>query len=82
MPEQMTFGSLDIAFDEVCFAIEVDGWAFHTDHDLFVRDRRRKRALVAAGWTVVEVTWDDLTRRPDAVLDEIRRTLDRLRSGP
>ena len=70
---------LDIAFDEVRFAIEVDGWAFHSDHDQFVRDRRRKRALVAEGWTVIEVTWDDLVHRPDAVLGEIRRTLARLR---
>ncbi|MCD2194136.1 DUF559 domain-containing protein [Actinomycetospora endophytica] len=71
---------LDLAFDEVRFAIEVDGWVVHSDRDQFVRDRRRKRALVAEGWTVIEVTWDDLLRRPDQVLDEIRRTLARLRA--
>jgi very-short-patch-repair endonuclease len=46
-----------------------------------VRDRSRKRALVADGWTVVEVTWDDLMHRPDEVLDEIRRTLAPLGTG-
>jgi len=69
---------LDVAFLELCFAIEVDGWAFHSDRDRFVRDRIRKRALVAEGWTIVEVTWDDLLQRPEQVLDEIRRTLARL----
>jgi very-short-patch-repair endonuclease len=72
---------LDIAFPALRFAIEVDGWAFHSEHDRFVRDRSRKRALVADGWTVVEVTWDDLMHRPDEVLDEIRRTLARLGTG-
>jgi very-short-patch-repair endonuclease len=73
---------LDVAFDEVRLAVEVDGWAVHSDPDQFVRDRRRKRALVADGWTVIEVTWDDLVRRPERVLEEIRRTLARLRSTP
>lgn len=62
------------------FAIEVDGWAHHVDHDAFVDDRARKRALGADGWTVVEVTWADLEQRPDEVLDQIRRTLVRLGS--
>jgi very-short-patch-repair endonuclease len=69
---------LDVAFLELRFAIEVDGWAFHSDRDRFVRDRIRKRALVAEGWTIVEVTWDDLLQRPEQVLDDIRRTLARL----
>jgi very-short-patch-repair endonuclease len=84
-PVTLTSGQeylLDVAFDEVRLAIEVDGWAFHSDRDQFVRDRRRKRALVAGGWTVIEVTWDDLVHRPEEVLDEIRRTLARLRSAP
>jgi very-short-patch-repair endonuclease len=69
---------LDVAFPAVRFAIEVDGWAFHSERDRFVRDRSRKRALVADGWTIVEVTWDDLLHRLDQVLDDIRRTLGRL----
>ncbi len=69
---------IDVAFPAVRFAIEVDGWAFHVDPERFVRDRIRKRALVADGWTVVEVTWDDLLRRPDEVIGQVRRTLARL----
>lgn len=75
---------LDVAFEDVRFAIEEwgehadRGWAHHVDHDRFVDDRARKRALVADGWTVIEVTWADLQARPDEVLDQIRRTLARL----
>lgn len=69
---------LDVAFPELRLAVEVDGWAHHVDVDRFVRDRVRKRALVADGWTVIEVTWDDLVHRPDRVLDELRRILLRL----
>ena len=71
---------VDIAFPDVRFAVEVDGWAFHVDPERFVGDRVRKRTLVAAGWTVVEVTWDDLLHRPDEVVDQLRRTLARLRA--
>ena len=71
---------VDIAFPDVRFAIEVDGWAFHVDRARFVGGRVRKRSLVADGWTVIEVTWADLAERPAEVLDQIRRTLARLAS--
>ena len=69
---------VDIAFPEVRFALEVDGWAFHVDRERFVGGRGRKRELVAQGWTVAEVTWQDLVERPDEVIDQVRRTLLRL----
>lgn len=66
---------LDLAFDAERVAIEVDGWAWHADAERFRRDRQRQNALVLAGWTVLRFTWQDLTRRPAAVLAEIRRAL-------
>ena len=69
---------LDIAFPELRFVVEVDGWAHHVDREAFENDRARKRALVADGWTVVEVTWHDLEQRPSEVVDQIRRVLARL----
>jgi very-short-patch-repair endonuclease len=69
---------LDIAFEDVRLAVEVDGWAHHEDVDRFVDGRARKRALVADGWIVVEVTWHDLVEAPDRLVDELRRTLARL----
>jgi very-short-patch-repair endonuclease len=66
---------VDVAFSAARFALEVDGWAFHCDPERFVGGRGRKRALVADGWAVAEVTWEDLVQRPEKVLDEVRRTL-------
>ncbi len=68
---------LDVAFPVERVAIEVDGWAWHSTADRFATDRRRQNAVVLAGWTVLRFTWHDLTSRPDAVIAEIRRALNR-----
>ncbi|MFI7674011.1 DUF559 domain-containing protein [Actinophytocola sp. NPDC049390] len=67
--------ALDLAFPEARLAIEVDGWAWHSDVQRFRHDRRRQNALVLTGWTVLRFTWHDLTTRPDAVSYEIRLAL-------
>jgi very-short-patch-repair endonuclease len=66
---------LDVAFPSERVAIEVDGWAWHSDAARFAADRRRQNTVVLAGWTVLRFTWHDLTSRPDAVVAEIRRAL-------
>jgi very-short-patch-repair endonuclease len=66
---------LDVAVVRRRLAIEVDGWAWHSDVDRFATDRRRQNALVLAGWTVLRFTWNDLTCRPEAVIAQIRATL-------
>ncbi|MFN2535890.1 MAG: endonuclease domain-containing protein, partial [Pseudonocardiaceae bacterium] len=65
----------DGACSQARLAIEVDGWAWHSDVDRFATDRRRQNALVLAGWTVLRFTWNDLTCRPEAVIAQIRATL-------
>lgn len=74
---------LDVAFLAERIAIEVDGWAWHVNHDRFQHDRQRQNALTNHGWVVLRFTWHDLTVRADAVVGEIqacRRTRHR-RSG-
>jgi very-short-patch-repair endonuclease len=66
---------IDVAFVARRLAIEVDGWAWHSDVDRFAQDRRRQNALVLAGWTVLRFTWHDLMSRPQAVVAEIRAAL-------
>ena len=66
---------VDIAFPEGQVAIEIDGWAWHSDVERFRRDRRRQNALVLAGWTILRFTWHDLTNRPGAVVAEVRSAL-------
>ncbi len=66
---------VDLAFPAHRLAVEVDGWAWHTDPDRFQSDRARQNALVLAGWTVLRFTWSDVSERPDRVVAEIRRAL-------
>ncbi|MGH3721804.1 MAG: DUF559 domain-containing protein [Pseudonocardiaceae bacterium] len=63
---------IDVAFLAHRVAVEVDGWAWHSDVDRFAHDRRRQNALVLAGWTVLRFTWHDLMSRPEAVVAQIR----------
>lgn len=66
---------LDVAVVQRRLGIEVDGWAWHSDVERFARDRHRQNALVLAGWTVLRFTWHDLTRRPEAVIAQIKAAL-------
>jgi very-short-patch-repair endonuclease len=62
---------LDVAFPALLLAIEVDGWAWHSEPTRFQADSAAWNRLDALGWHVLHVTWDDVALRLDAVLDEI-----------
>ncbi len=66
---------LDVAFPVERIAIEVDGWAWHSDVERFRRDRVRQNDLVLAGWVILRFTWYDLASRPAQVVAEVRRAL-------
>lgn len=68
---------LDFAFEASKIAIEIDGFAFHSDAVAFQRDRTRQNDLVANGWTVLRFTWQDVTARPSWVLAQVRAALRR-----
>jgi very-short-patch-repair endonuclease len=74
--------TLDLAFPDVLLAIEIDGWAWHTDPERFQVDRRRQNALVTAGWTVLRFTWADLVERPAQVLATVVSALSGLAGAP
>jgi very-short-patch-repair endonuclease len=58
--------------------VEVDGYAFHSSRGSFERDRRRYRALQAAGYVVLRITWRELAEQPEAVVAELAAALTRL----
>lgn len=66
---------IDLAFPHLGVAIEVDGWAWHSDAVSFRNDRQRQNALILAGWILLRFTWHDLTQRPSQVVGEIRSAL-------
>jgi very-short-patch-repair endonuclease len=72
---------LDVAFEEARLAVEVDGWAWHSDVDRFQADRTRQNMLHLAGWTVLRFTWHDVAERPDHVVDVILAALRQVRDG-
>ncbi|WP_040509050.1 type IV toxin-antitoxin system AbiEi family antitoxin domain-containing protein [Gordonia soli] len=68
---------IDITFPDLKVAVEIDGFAFHSDPVAFQHDRRRHNTLIANGWIVVHFTWQDVTQRPQQVLAHIRAALTR-----
>jgi hypothetical protein len=66
---------VDFAYAERRLAIEVDGYEFHSRYDRFQSDRARRRKLTELSWEVVEFTAEDIRRRPDAVIDVVRKLL-------
>jgi very-short-patch-repair endonuclease len=68
-------GVLDFAFVAQRIAIEIDGRAWHSTGERFQSDRSRQNRLVLMGWTVLRFTWDDLVRRPDAVIEQVPSAL-------
>lgn len=63
---------VDVLFADPKVAIEADGWAFHTDHEVFQRDRLKQNELALLGYQVLRFTWLDLTEYPERVIAEIR----------
>jgi len=55
--------------------VEVDGWATHGHRSAFEHDRANDARLVAAGYTVIRVTWRQLTTQPEAVAARLGATL-------
>ena len=55
---------VDVGFPMEKVAIEIDGWAFHSDGEAFQIDRERQNAIALLGWQVLRFTWLDLTEYP------------------
>ncbi len=66
---------LDFAWPILKVAIEGQGFAAHGGRLAHIRDNRRLADLVGAGWRVVPVTWEDVTRDPQRVIVRVRSTL-------
>jgi very-short-patch-repair endonuclease len=66
---------VDFVFRDAMLAIEIDGFAFHSDANDFQHDRVKQNAIALAGWQVLRFTWLDLTRYPERVLAEVRRAI-------
>jgi very-short-patch-repair endonuclease len=70
----------DCMWPEQRVIVEVDGYETHGPRDSFERDRSRDRALTAAGWLVIRVTWRQLRDEPEQIARDLRAVL-RRRAG-
>lgn len=67
---------VDVALPRQRIAIEVDGRRQHDDaSDRFDDDRARSNELVALGWRVLRVTWNELVHHPDRIVAQLRTLL-------
>ena len=66
---------VDCVWREQRLIVELDGHATHGTRSAFETDRARDRALVAAGWRVIRITWHQLQDEPDALTRDLRASL-------
>jgi hypothetical protein len=59
---------VDFCWPERRLIVEADSWEWHRTRARFENDRRRDQLLRRAGWTVVRITWRQLSDRPEEVL--------------
>ncbi|MEJ7800800.1 MAG: DUF559 domain-containing protein, partial [Ilumatobacter sp.] len=66
---------VDFLYPEHGFVIEVSGQLGHASPSERSRDAQRRNELQDLGLRVYEFTWDDVTKRPLAVVVKIRALL-------
>jgi very-short-patch-repair endonuclease len=66
---------IDFVYPERKLGIELLGEKFHFGDPKEVANRLRRNDLGTIGWIVLEITWDDMERRPDRVARTIRMAL-------
>lgn len=66
---------VDGAWPTEKIAFEFEGRHHLLDPVQWARDIARYEALVAAGWIVIRVTWEDLRDHPEAFAERVRRAL-------
>jgi len=71
---------IDFLWRDAHLIVEVDGYAFHSSRAAFERDRARDADLQSRGYTVLRVTWRQLTDQPHAILVQIAQLLARTSS--
>lgn len=65
----------DLVDRDLRVAVECESYEWHGDRAGFRKDVRRYTLLVAAGWTVLRFTWEDVMFRPDWVQDVLCRVV-------
>ena len=70
-------GRVDFVYREARLVLEADSRRHHSSWLDVEADRRRDAALLAAGWFVLRVTWDQLVHHPGDIAAAVRSALRR-----
>jgi len=57
--------------------VEIDSYGHHSSRAAFERDRVKQTRLVAAGFTVLRLTWRRLVNEPEAAVADLAGALAR-----
>jgi very-short-patch-repair endonuclease len=71
----------DFLWRDARLIVEADSRRVHGTVTAFEEDRRRDQLLVAAGWTVIRVTWRQVLDEPERVGRTLRSLLSHGKSG-
>ncbi|MDQ2722233.1 MAG: hypothetical protein M3Y19_02855 [Actinomycetota bacterium] len=66
---------LDLGYREAKLGIEFDGRAVHERPEALLADRWRQNSVLGLGWRLLRFTWFDVVRRPNWMVDCVRRAL-------
>lgn len=67
----------DFIWREARLIVEADSRRVHGTMTAFEKDRIRDQRLAAAGWTVIRVTWRQVTEEPERLTQTLRSLLSR-----
>jgi very-short-patch-repair endonuclease len=73
---------VDCHWPHLRLIVELDGWEGHSSRSAFQDDRARDRALHAAGFSVVHLTWNQLDIEPKAIAADLRALLQNTQATP
>ena len=66
---------VDLSWPDRRVGIECDGFGSHSSPEAFRQDRDKLAALVSVGWSILPVTWDEITRHADRFVGRVRSAL-------
>jgi hypothetical protein len=72
---------IDFAFVDFKLGIEADSYRHHSSLTDWSRDHERNNQLIALGWVILPITYDQMMKDPAGVATLIRRTLAERRAG-
>ena len=68
---------VDLAWPDLCIAMEIDGYRYHSDVRTFVSDRERGNRIVGCGWSLLRTTPTAVRRRPHMVISHVETAMRR-----